>query len=247
MSREIDLEVLERIYDVPLGRCSWDDVTARLQRLARAEAVVLLRFDGCGRQVRKLSLRGVDGASWRRYEAEYAGINPFMVAIRAGRVPEGTLVSDCRILSRRAFERTEYYNGFWRPEGFRHTAGAYVRDEAGFWYLLGLPRRADAGPYADTDLARLQTCFNHVRRALRLEQVLDGRREDPDLDALARRYGLTPAEVKVVEALTVTGSLRKAAQRLNRSYNTLRAHLRTILGKTGTRSQVELMTLIHAH
>jgi DNA-binding CsgD family transcriptional regulator len=48
-----------------------------------------------------------------------------------------------------------------------------------------------------------------------------------------------------VEALIETGSLRQAAARLHRSYNTLRAQLRSILQKTGTKSQVELIRLLH--
>jgi DNA-binding CsgD family transcriptional regulator len=78
-----------------------------------------------------------------------------------------------------------------------------------------------------------------------LRQEVDSRTGCPNLDALARRYRLTPAEVKVIHSLIETGSLRRTAERLQRSRNTLRAQLRAIFDKTGARSQVALMALVH--
>jgi DNA-binding CsgD family transcriptional regulator len=78
-----------------------------------------------------------------------------------------------------------------------------------------------------------------------MQREIKSRRREPDLDAVARRYGLSGAELRLVETLIETGSLRTSATRLHRSHNTLRAQLRSIMQKTGTRSQVELMTCIH--
>ena len=56
---------------------------------------------------------------------------------------------------------------------------------------------------------------------------------------------LTPAEVGLVAMLIEEGCLRRAAERLQRKHNTVRAQLRSIFSKTGTNSQVALMTRIH--
>lgn len=110
---------------------------------------------------------------------------------------------------------------------------------------MSLPRPLDAPDYRDTDLTELRLYFRHIARAVELQRALAGRRGTPDLDALALRYRLTAAEIKLVESLLATASLREAANRLHRSYNTLRAQLQSVLRKTGTNSQVELITLLH--
>ena len=63
-------------------------------------------------------------------------------------------------------------------------------------------------------------------------------------DSVAQHLGLTPAEFKLCAALVDGVSLRVCAQNWNRSYETLRSQLKTILAKTGTHGQVELVALL---
>ena len=74
---------------------------------------------------------------------------------------------------------------------------------------------------------------------------------DPDL---CRRHGgdrqlrdlyrLTPAEARVVSALLDGLNVDEAAARLGLSRHTVRTHLKHVLGKTGARSQSELVRMI---
>lgn len=67
----------------------------------------------------------------------------------------------------------------------------------------------------------------------------------PDgFDALLKSaFALTDAEIEVVQALTECLSPREIADARNRSIDTVRAQLKSILGKTETRSQTELVRL----
>ena len=73
---------------------------------------------------------------------------------------------------------------------------------------------------------------------------------DPDLAAhvpeerLAELYGLTNAQAKVARALLEGRSLREAADALELSIFTVRAHLARIFEKTGARRQAELVALL---
>lgn len=55
---------------------------------------------------------------------------------------------------------------------------------------------------------------------------------------------LAPAERRFVEALCVGGTLAQIPARLGIAYETARAHLKKIHGKTGTRSQRKLLALL---
>lgn len=242
----IDLDVVEQIYDVPLGAGDWEQVIVELRRRYRAECGILLSYAHGSGNVQQLSLSGADESAWRRYHAHYGAIDPLLGAIHSGAMRAGIMVSGEQVMPRRALKRTEFYNGFWRVLGFGDTAGAYMTDAHGRRVLIALPRLRDAGAYRDSDLVELQLYFNHIARGLALQQLAQRRRARPDLDALGRRYQLTAAELRLIDALLDTGSLRKAARRVCRSYNTLRVQLRSILKKTGARSQVDLMSRILA-
>lgn len=61
---------------------------------------------------------------------------------------------------------------------------------------------------------------------------------------LAMPERLTPAERRLASALCEGGSLPEIAARLGIAYETARAHLKKIYGKTGTHSQRELLALL---
>ena len=85
------------------------------------------------------------------------------------------------------------------------------------------------------------------RRAAALVFIADpeSRRELPP--ALMRRlYALTPAETRLVEALVNGRTLQEAADTIGVRLNTVRNQLRSVLGKTGTRRQAELVRLVLA-
>jgi len=65
-------------------------------------------------------------------------------------------------------------------------------------------------------------------------------------ECVAQHFGLTPAEFKLCAALAGGASLKACAQNWNRSYDTLRSQLKTILAKTGTHRQAELVGLLDA-
>jgi len=64
--------------------------------------------------------------------------------------------------------------------------------------------------------------------------------------AIARMYGLTPAEAKVAATIARGLSGRQAAEKLEVSYNTLKTHLKRIFVKTGTKNQAALIRLMVA-
>jgi len=69
----------------------------------------------------------------------------------------------------------------------------------------------------------------------------------PQTAFLKNRFGLTPAEARLVLRLMSGDSLHSAAKALGIQYETVRTHLKSIFQKTGTRRQAELViVVIHA-
>lgn len=241
----IDPDLLEHIYDVALGRSSWDQVLARLRVEYCADTGLLI---GYGQRLTAdlcLCLSGHDEASWNTYVAHYAAIDPYSACMRSGAFPAGRVMFGDDLVPGKTLVASEYYNDWFRPHGIRYTAGGHVLSQDGIYLLLGLPRSKEAGPYSPDEIRRLQTYFNHIRRALEIQDEIGARVVAPDLDRIAVRHGLTPAEVRLLELLIETGSLKKSAQQSARSYYTLRAQLRAVFQKTETHSQAQLMRLMH--
>jgi DNA-binding CsgD family transcriptional regulator len=245
-AEQIDLDLLERIYDVPLQACDWAEVVARLRERFCADAGTLVVYGPRPQEVEKICLSGHDDAIWRDYAARFAAIDPFYAAMRDGRMRPGRVTSDSRVLPHWRSEAAEYFNDFWRRHRLGYSAGGHAVDVGGNWIQMALPRPLGAPDYSERELAEFQYYFNHVNRALQLERAIAKHDRGPDLDHFATHYGLTLAETGVLGALIECGTLPRAAARLQRSHNTLRAHLRAILTKTSTRSQVELITLVHS-
>jgi DNA-binding CsgD family transcriptional regulator/PAS domain-containing protein len=63
-------------------------------------------------------------------------------------------------------------------------------------------------------------------------------------DRLLELYGLTPAESRLAAQIAQGRSLEEAAVTLNIKTQTARSYIKRILGKTGTRRQVELVRLL---
>jgi DNA-binding CsgD family transcriptional regulator len=66
----------------------------------------------------------------------------------------------------------------------------------------------------------------------------------PQTAFLKNRFGLTPAEARLVLRLVSGDSLRSAAKALGIKYETVRTHLKSIFQKTGTRRQAELVIVV---
>jgi DNA-binding CsgD family transcriptional regulator len=72
-------------------------------------------------------------------------------------------------------------------------------------------------------------------------------REIPQADFLENRFGLTPAQARLVIHLTAGKSLRSSAEALGVKYETVRSYLKSVFEKTGTHRQAELvLRVFHA-
>jgi DNA-binding CsgD family transcriptional regulator len=68
----------------------------------------------------------------------------------------------------------------------------------------------------------------------------------PPLEAIAKRYGLSPSEVRVLDALAKVQGVKQLADLLGISQATVKTHLNNLFRKTNTNRQLELVKLLGA-
>jgi DNA-binding CsgD family transcriptional regulator len=64
------------------------------------------------------------------------------------------------------------------------------------------------------------------------------------VEALAKRYGLTTGETRVLLAIVEIGGVPEVARMLGISQATVKTHLQRVFGKTGTTRQADLVKLV---
>jgi CRP/FNR family cyclic AMP-dependent transcriptional regulator len=102
-----------------------------------------------------------------------------------------------------------------------------------------------AGALVVTDLERLQQLVKCSREApARSKRATPGgqppKADDP-LAGLGRQYRLTPAELAVVRLLARGARSKEIARERDASVHTVRAQIKSVMEKTGTHSQLELL------
>ena len=110
-----------------------------------------------------------------------------------------------------------------------------------------LPRRGRPSDLL-VSIARTGAAGGDDRPAHRLLAVLfvldPEQRYEGDAEALQRLFGLTQAEAAVMVSVGAGHTPRETAATLGRSYETVRSHLKSLYGKTGTGSQADLVGLV---
>lgn len=95
----------------------------------------------------------------------------------------------------------------------------------------------------DYDLL-LATIEARLRQIGRIRSARLLRPAAPNFTKLAEAYGLTPAEIRIIQALSKGGKLTQIAADLGVSRSTVAFHMRNIFEKTGTGRQTELVALV---
>lgn len=121
--------------------------------------------------------------------------------------------------------------------------------------LADLIEGLQADSRVDVRLLRLRKVNENAPMLIRVVEAIGG---DPDLVGLVTTvlswpqrlsaqllatFDLTPAEADVLKAVTLGASVKEIADRTGRAEPTIRTHIRALLDKTGTRSQLELIRL----
>jgi DNA-binding CsgD family transcriptional regulator len=241
----LDDDLVATIYRVSLGETTRDEVFGRLTRAIGADGGVLMTRHDQDTSLACRCLNGYDDSVWNAYAGHFAAVDPLAHLSYSGRLPDGRIYTDRQLIPPKELQQTEFYQGFWRPNGIAHSISGWVTGSDGWKTLVVLTRGGSGGPFDEEGTALVQACFRHLMLSFRIERELHGWEGKAALERVAARFRLTAAEVRVVELLGDCGSLPRVADRLGRSYSTVRAQLHSVYAKTGAHGRVALLRLIH--
>jgi hypothetical protein len=139
-----EAELICLIYQAVTDPSAWHEILRRLQRVFSAEAVLLGRHDLASKTGACVYEIGMDAGLCGRYEAEFAGKNPWMAV--AGRYQPLSVVTGEDILPNAELMRTEFYQHYLRPQRLLHRlCGVALRSGPQFWYLTTARRPGQPG------------------------------------------------------------------------------------------------------
>lgn len=144
-------ELIETIHAALLGETGWQSFIDRLNAIAPGALSTLFFHDAAGKGGAVAYLAGIEGreTALAAYEAYYSKRNPWMRRVAA--TPLGTGIIGEQIVPRDAFNGSEYYNDYVRPNGLETGIGLTIfKDERCYFVLSTLTDDRDI----DRNLAR---------------------------------------------------------------------------------------------
>jgi DNA-binding CsgD family transcriptional regulator len=199
---------IQCIYDAGLEFDKWPTVLERIADHLGASVACLVRHD-LARGAGAMLMVRTDPSFARLYSEHYAKINVF--AQRARNQPPQTCVTDRMYMPKEELFRTEFYDGFMRPQAVHTLLNVYLLAERECGTRIAFARSPRHGEWEQEHLDTLRLFAPHVHRAALLNRELAATRLR-ESGALASLSGLSQA-VFLVEA---GGRLRFANQAAER-------------------------------
>lgn len=222
------------IYGAALTPRDWPAVMQRaLALIGGTAAIVFTRDLNCDRNRFECAV-GAEAHLWPAVLARQNGPTPLGCCAQSG--PPGAV-----------FQAGDT-GGATAPAGPMDFIGVVLERSPALISGLYVRRRRCTGLTDARSRAMLQLLAPHVRQALCIGRRMEDGAAAPALamrmQQAAGRYGLTPAEVRVVQALLDGCTIERGAQLLGIRPATVKTHLQHVFDKTTARRQVDLIKLI---
>jgi DNA-binding CsgD family transcriptional regulator len=168
MNDAVLLELIDLCYAAVDDRTCWQTFINKLAQALKADAGDLAVEHYERGIAAPLGTVGFDPQYRESYDLEFLGENPWIT--QAHKLPL------CRAFTSQFepsdFERSDYYNLWLKPQGFRHGVGAILDKRPDRVIHLGFIRTHAHGTFSDSDAANLDRIIPHLRRAIDLSERL---------------------------------------------------------------------------
>ncbi len=165
------LNIVGLIHDAALEPSLWQEVLLRLMRRLDGIAGGMWLNDPVAATAVPIAHTGLDPSYTDRYSRHYLHVDP-VFRIKSA-LPVGRIVSTAMLMRHDAFARTEFYNDWFRPQGFHEAIGAPVHRQAARFTWLSIVRPRGTIAPAPGDMAILAGLVPHIVRSLNVTQRLD--------------------------------------------------------------------------
>lgn len=189
--------LVDHVYEAMLDRAEWPRFLARLTDALDGMLPMLFMHDAHGAGS-VMICSGYDEKAVRDFHNYYQARNVWLQgAMQKRLLTAGRVRTSHMTCSRREFLRSEYYDGWCRPQGISQAIGSTILKDRSWMFNLTVMR--DAGEeFGRKEIALFETLMPHLQRALKVHvQLADG---DARRSALADALDGLSVAVLVVEA-----------------------------------------------
>ncbi len=165
--------VLEAIYEAALVPERWDEALAALTRLAGGIGSTLIAWNKEEDRPILVKAAGAfdDNEAGQRLYAEHYGALDLTRRLALTH-PVGSPFLCHEHIDEPEVQRSEYYNDFLIPQGGRFTIGVPLIRTTQVMASCGVHRGPRQGPFGETERGLFERLAPHLRRALRIQEVL---------------------------------------------------------------------------
>ena len=226
----VNSEVIQSIYDMPLGESNWLQVAEHMGEDLSAASIKIAIIEP---QSAALVLAEADFISHTAIEYSVSKIN---------NGPE-------EMLGQQAVQGVELHieRQYTTDCSMVKQAVGHVVLKDDIKLLIDLLPHPEKKEYCSKDLWRFQYYMIHIKKALDVEGLFGAALpEAVYCMVLKKQYQLSDAESRLLVSLYENSCLQTAAKHLQRSYHTVRSQLKSILKKTHCKNQLDLFKKILA-
>ncbi|WP_428333384.1 helix-turn-helix transcriptional regulator [Novosphingobium sp.] len=194
MSAEI-LDTIDMIYSAAVDPAGWGRVLKRLADMTGSVAGGLTLEDPVRGLGKPITFFGFDPDHVQRCFDHYLPMNP-LFGIEAKMQP-GFIVANEMVVATDAFRRSEFYDGWARPQGLCSPLSIVLHRSAGRYIPLTLVRPDGADEVNSEQLGLLETLSPHLIRAMEVSLKME--RLDLYQDALQNCFDRLPVGIVLLD------------------------------------------------
>ncbi|MEO8241178.1 MAG: hypothetical protein ABI832_02640 [bacterium] len=164
-------DLIGQIYDAALAPQGWSEVLHGLCRYVGGAAAMIFEHDSTYLQGRRLRSWGDDPYYTDLYFSRYLEINPS--SRPHGLLPEGLAVSISGLVGKDVLLQSPFYHEWMRPQGYVDNVFANLHRSATRQSTVAVARSTGDGLVTPAALARMQEIVPHIRRAIRIGNLIE--------------------------------------------------------------------------
>lgn len=242
ISEEDYLAVVDLIGEAALDASAWLPLLRRLASLTSCVAGGLTVENPSSGEGGPLAYFGFDAGHVEKTFAYYLPQNPLFSI--APRLQPGIIVTNGMVVPTSEFRRSEFYDGWARPQGLCSPITLVLHRQGPAYCPLTLVRRDGAGEAEAKDLALLERLSAQLQRAFRTSRQLAAQQQcgaalNEALDHLASAVVLLDANGRLTYA-------NPAAERLAETHRAVVLTRHRTLAACGRQADAALQTAIRA-
>jgi len=165
------LQIIQAIYDVPLGNADWPWVLQKISEASEGHSGILRLVDCRRTSIGFVAAHGYDLCHLEDYRQHFVHLDPYREHLAAA--PTGALLQSDQVVPLTTRQHTEYFNDYERHGDRYHALGSPLGREQDFLLYLGLSRGQRAGPYDQGTLDFIRSLLPHMLRAVQLQRLIN--------------------------------------------------------------------------